>query len=215
LNTIYFAFVPLKSIDVSEGGQKRTERGGFLKTGAFWLFMLLMLCACASELAMAQWASAFAEAGLGVSKALGDLAGPCMFAILMGIARVLYAKFAEKFGTVRYMCACCVMCIVGYLLAAGAPHPAVGLVGCGLCGYAVGAMWPGTYSMASERCRGGTALFALLALAGDTGCSVGPSMVGVVADANGGSLQSGMLAVIIFPLLLLVGMILLNRKKAT
>jgi MFS family permease len=214
LNAFYFMLVPIKSMDeeIRDSGAT-SAKGGFLKTGIFWLFMLLMLCAGASELAMSQWASAFAETGLGVSKAVGDLAGPCMFAILMGIARVLYAKLSERLGATRYMGACCLMCIGGYLLAAFAPHPVFGLVGCGLCGYAVGAMWPGTYSMASEMCRGGTALFALLALAGDTGCSAGPSLVGVVADISGGNLKAGMLAVAIFPLILFVGMLVLNRKK--
>lgn len=213
LNAVYFMLVPIKSMEeeISEGGVT-VAKGGFLKTGIFWLFMLLMLCAGASELAMSQWASAFAETGLGVSKAIGDLAGPCMFAILMGVARILYAKLSEKLGVARYMGACCLMCIGGYLLAAFAPHPVFGLVGCGLCGYAVGAMWPGTYSMASKLCRGGTAMFALLALAGDIGCSAGPSLIGVVADMSGGNLKAGMLAVIIFPLLLFVGMLVLNGK---
>ncbi|MBQ9162218.1 MAG: MFS transporter [Clostridia bacterium] len=213
LNAVYFALVPIHELDSSAPDGEPKRAGGFLKTRIFWLFMLLMLCAGASELAMSQWASAFAETGLGVSKTVGDLMGPCMFAILMGTARVLYAKISEKLGATRYMCLCCGLCVVGYLLAALSPHPALGLVGCGLCGYAVGAMWPGTYTMAAQKCYGGTALFALLAFAGDIGCSLGPSVIGVVADLNGGQLQYGMLVATVFPIILALGTLALGKRK--
>lgn len=209
LNAIYFALVPITELR-AEGSKKGSF--GFLKTSAFWMFTVLMLCAGASELSMAQWVSAFAERGLGVSKTVGDLAGPCMFALLMGVSRVAHAKISNKVNAAWYMGACCASCVVGYLLAALAPHPALGLVGCGICGLSVGVMWPGTYNMASEICRGGTAMFALLALAGDLGCSVGPSVVGLVADANGGELKLGMLAAIVFPIVLALGLLCLKSK---
>lgn len=209
LNAAYFSLVPICELK-EETPSGKTGAGGFFKNRLFWLFLLLMLCAGASELAMSQWASAFAESGLGVSKTVGDLAGPCMFAILMGIARVAYSKISEKADPVKYMCLCCAMCAAGYLLAAFSPHPILGLIGCGLCGYAVGVMWPGTYSMASGICRGGTSMFALLALAGDLGCTLGPSVIGIVADASGGSLKLGMLVATVFPVVLAVGLVCLG-----
>ena len=140
----------------------------------FWVFALLMVCAGASEQAMSQWASAFAESGLQISKSVGDLAGPCMFSILMGLSRVFYAKFSEKIHLKAFMAGSGALCIASYLLASLCPNPLLSLIGCGLCGLSVGVLWPGTFSLASASCpRGGTAMFALLALAGDLGCSAG------------------------------------------
>ena len=215
LNAIYFSLVPIRQLGDGENGEGHSmslrELAG---TKIFWLFVVLMLCAGASEQAMSQWASAFAEAGLGVSKSIGDLAGPCMFAILMGSARALYAKLSNKINLRLCMSVCCVTCIAGYLLAALSPLPLLSLVGCGLCGFSVGIMWPGTFSMASLSCpRGGTAMFALLALAGDLGCSAGPSTVGFIADIGSNSLKTGMLFAIIFTVLLLIGLIILKKKR--
>ena len=173
----------------------------------FWLLFVLMLCAGASEQGMSQWASAFAEAGLGVSKTVGDLAGPCVFAILMGLARLFYGKFSEKIrlGSFMFLSFCslyfqlftCVTFI----------NPILGLMGCGLCGLSVGIMWPGSISMGAKALpAGGTALFALLALAGDVGCSIGPATIGVVSDMYGENLKAGILAGIIFPIVLIVAL---------
>ena len=153
---------------------------------------------------MSQWASAFAESGLGVGKALGDLAGPCLFAVLMGASRVVYARISQRVSLTRFMAGCAALCAVSYLLAVFSPWPLLALAGCGLCGLSVGIMWPGTFSLAAKGLpAGGTALFALLALAGDLGCTSGPTLVGMAARLWEGQLRSGLLAAILFPLLLL------------
>lgn len=173
----------------------------------FWLFVLLMVTAGASEQAMSQWASAFAEAGLKVSKIIGDLAGPTLFAVLMGSARVFYAKFSEKISLPKFMAGSGVLCIMGYLLAILSPNPSVGLIGVAITGLSVGILWPGTFSIASKAMpRGGTAMFGFLALAGDLGCFAGPTLVGAVSGAFYDDLKIGLLAAIIFPVLLLTGL---------
>ena len=171
-----------------------------------------MICAGASEMGMAQWASAFTESALGVSKTVGDLAGPCMFAVLMGICRVLYGKFGRKFNMTGFMIASGILCIACYLLAGLAAIPVLGLVGCALCGFSVSLMWPGSISVSSRILpAGGTALFALLALAGDLGGSLAPSLVGNVSQMSGGDLKTGLLAAVIFPLFLVVSLLILPR----
>ncbi len=207
LNAAYFAFVPLRRLDEQEAVEQ-IPMSSLAKKTVFWLFMALMLCAGASEQAMSQWASAFAEAGLGVSKTLGDLAGPCMFAALMGLARLVSARLMRRFRLEHLMFVCCVTCVLSYLIASLSPQPLFSLVGCGLCGLSVGIMWPGTFSMASRALRGGgTALFAFLALAGDMGCTVAPWYVGLMTSLSpDGSLRSGLLPAILFPTLLFVGL---------
>lgn len=208
-NAFYFAQVPIASL--VENGESMTIRT-LLKTKIFWILVLLMVCAGASELAMSQWASAFAESGLNVSKTVGDLAGPCFFAVLMGSSRVFHAKFAEKVKLTKYLGICALVCITSYLLASLSPVAILSLIGCGICGLSVGAMWPGTFSLASEKCtKGGTAMFALLALAGDTGCSLGPTTVGFVSSALGDDLKAGLLSAVVFPFLLLIGLICCKR----
>ena len=178
----------------------------------FWVLMLLMLCAGSCEQAVSQWASAFAERGLGVSKTVGDLTGPLFFAFMMGASRVFYSKFSDKISLDRFMIYSALLCLVSYLMASLTKTPVLGLLGCGLCGLSVGVLWPGTYSIAAKSIRGGgTALFALLALAGDLGCASGPALVGFVSDAAGGALKTGILAAIVFPLLLLAGLFLNKR----
>lgn len=185
-----------------------------VSTKIFWIFVLLMICAGASELAMSQWASLFAEEGLGVSKTIGDLLGPCLFAVLMGISRTFYGKFGEKIDLKKFMTISGVLCIASYLLAVFAPLPLLSLAGCALCGLAVGILWPGTFSLAAHHCpQGGTAMFAFFALAGDVGCTAGPAVVGTVAAAASGKLQFGLLAAIVFPLILLVGLRALRGIK--
>ena len=172
----------------------------------FLLFALLMFAAGASELSMSQWASAFAESSLGVSKAVGDIAGPCAFAVLMGVSRVIYAKFGDKIKIQKFILISSVLCALSYLMSAASDIPALSLLGCGLCGFSVGIMWPGVISLASVNLpKGGTALFAMLALAGDLGCTGGPTAVGLVSSAAGGSLRAGLFAAIIFPAVMIVG----------
>ena len=210
VNTVNFLFCPIERlVDDGEGMGIRK----LLKLPLFWLMIILMICAGASEATMAQWASAFTESALGVSKIIGDLAGPCLFAIFMGIARVFYGKFSQRLDLSKVMLGCGVLCVVCYLLAALSPLPMLGLVGCALCGLAVGIMWPGTISISSQKCpKGGTAMFAFLALAGDLGATVSPAMVGGIADAVGGNLKTGLLFAIFFPLVMILGLILLVKK---
>lgn len=209
LNAFYFCKVPIAPL--VEEGESMTIRE-LLRSKLFWIFALLMVCSGAPELSMSQWASTFAESALHVSKAVGDLAGPCFFAVLMGTARVFHAKYAEKLELSRYLGLCAVICVGSYLIAALSPVSALSLLGCGICGFSVGAMWPGTFSLAAEKCpRGGTAMFALFALAGDTGCSLGPAVVGFVSSAFQDNLKTGLLAAILFPVLLLVGLALCRR----
>lgn len=214
LNALYFVFVPVGKLRQEEGGTRLSKLFG---TRMFWLFALMMLCAGAAELAMSQWASAFAESGLMVSKATGDLFGPCLFAVLMGVARVIYARFGSRMSAPVAIACSCVLCVVAYLIAALSPIPALGLVGCALCGLSVGIFWPATFSLAiGTMPKGGTALFALLSLAGDLGCTVGPTLVGLVSDTKGGNLSGGLLLGAIFPAVLAVCATVLiasTRKK--
>ena len=209
-NIYNFATCPIKRLTEEGQGMKIRE---LFRLPLFWLAILLMVCAWASELAMAQWASAFTEAALGFSKAVGDLAGPCLFAVTMGICRVIYGKFGPKMNLTKFMIGSGALCLVCYLLAGLSKNPVLSLAGCVFCGFSVGIMWPGTISIASPRIpRGGTALFALLAMAGDLGGAFGPSLVGAVTQQAGDNLQSGMLVGSVFPLILIIVLVLLSRK---
>ena len=213
LNGLFFIGVPIALL--IEDGETGMKLGELLKNGLFWILFLMMLCAGASEQAVSQWASALAERGLGISKTLGDLAGPMTFGILMGISRAFYGKYGDKIRLERFMGASALLCIASYLLIALVPVPALGLVGCALCGLSVGIMWPGTFSMAAASMRhGGTALFALLALAGDLGCSSGPTLAGFVSGVYGDNLRRGILAAAIFPIALLVSLLLIKRRRS-
>ena len=212
-NIYNFATCPIEHL--TEEGEGMTLRELF-KVPVFWLAIVLMVCAGASELSMAQWASAFTEAALGFSKTVGDLVGPCLFAVTMGICRVLYGKYGPKMNLTRFMLGSGVLCLCCYLLASLSSSPVLGLIGCVLCGFSVGIMWPGTISLTSPRLpRGGTALFAMLAMAGDLGGAFGPSLVGMVTQQSGDRLQSGMLAGSVFPLILIIVLILMSKKKKT
>lgn len=209
-NTFNFLRCPIERL-VEEGNSMGV--GKLLRTPIFWLMIVLMVCAGASEASMAQWASAFTESALGVSKTVGDLAGPCLFAMFMGISRMLYGKFSERIDLAKAMLVCGLMCAGCYLLASLSGLPILGLAGCALCGFAVGIMWPGSISISSQQCpRGGTAMFAFLALAGDLGATVSPTMVGTLSELAGGNLKTGLLAATSFPLVLVLGVLLLNRK---
>jgi fucose permease len=210
LNIFNFISCPIERL-VGEG--EGLSIGKLLRLPLFWLMIILMICTGASEATMAQWASAFTESALGVSKTVGDLTGPCMFAVFMGVARVFYGKFSEKLDLTRVMLGCGALCVVCYLLASLSPMPILGLVGCALCGLAVGIMWPGTISISSQKCpKGGTAMFAFLALAGDLGAAVSPAMVGRIADAVGGNLKTGLLFSTVFPTVMIFGLVILRRR---
>lgn len=210
VNTVNFLSCPIEKL-VEDGNGMRV--GQLLRTPLFLLMILLMICAGASEATMTQWASAFTESALGVSKTIGDLAGPCMFAVFMGLTRVFYGKKSDKLDLTKVMLGCGALCVICYLTAALSPIPIIGLIGCALCGLAVGIMWPGTISISSQKCPlGGTAMFAFLALAGDLGAAVGPTMVGSIADAVGGNLKTGLLFATLFPAIMIVGLILLLKK---
>ena len=209
-NIFNFATCPIERL--TEEGEGMTI-GSLLRTPFFWIAILLMVCAGASELSMAQWASAFVESALGFSKTMGDLIGPCLFAVAMGISRVIYGKYGEKMNLHLFMIGSGILCFVCYLVTALSAVPLLGLAGCVLCGFSVGILWPGTISIASPRLpQGGTALFALLAMAGDLGGASGPSLVGIVTQHSGDQMQSGMLAGSIFPLLLIAALLLISRK---
>lgn len=211
INTFNFISCPIERlVDEGEG----LTIGQLFKLPLFYLMIILMICAGASETTMSQWASAFTEAALGISKLVGDLAGPCLFAIFMGIARVFYGKFSEKLDLTKVMLCCAVASVICYLLAALSPIPILGLVGCALCGLAVGIMWPGTICISSRKCpKGGTAMFAFLALAGDLGATISPTMVGKIADSVGGDLKTGLLFAVIFPIIMIIGLLTLVKSK--
>ena len=204
-NTILFAKVPIAPL-IGEGEKGLTIKELYSKK-LFWLFLLMMICAGASEQAVSQWASTFAEKGLGVSKTIGDLAGPMFFATCMGLSRAYYGKFGEKINLQLFMIGSSMLCVVSYLGIVFFTIPALGLISCGIAGLSVGIMWPGTFSMVSASIkRGGTAMFALMALAGDLGCAGGPTVVGMVSSHFSDNLQMGTLAAIVFPVILCVGL---------
>lgn len=207
-----YNFVTCPIDNLLEEGEGMTM-GQLFKSKFFWIFIILMVCAGSSELSMAQWASAFAESALHVSKTVGDLAGPCGFAICMGISRTLYGKFGEKVDLSIFMIASGILCLCCYLLAGLAAIPFMGLIGCAVCGFSVGIMWPGSISISSKVIpRGGTAMFALLALAGDLGGSVGPAIVGNVSQLTGDNLQAGVLAGIGFPIGLVLCVLAIRKQ---
>lgn len=212
LNMILFAIVPIYPL--TEDGEKGCNIIDLFKMPIFWLLMIMMLCSGASEQAVSQWASTFAEQGLGVSKTIGDLAGPMAFAFLMGTSRLIYGKFGEKMNLDRFMKISLVLCIGSYLLISLVPIPAISLIGCAICGFSVGILWPGTFSKASAAIKnGGTVLFAMLALAGDVGCSTGPTLAGFMSGLFNDNLKIGILFAIIFPCLMLLSLFLSQIKK--
>lgn len=208
----FFFKIPINSID---GDDEETKMpGSIFKKKIFWVLFLLMICAGASEQAVSQWSSLFAEDGLGVSKTVGDLLGPCAFAFFMGLSRLLYGIKGDKLNIRHGLLGTSALCIVGYLVTTLAPHPLLSLAGCALCGFSVGLMWPGVFSLGAVLCRGGgTMMYAMFALAGDVGCSAGPSVVGFVTDAVG-SMKTGIFIAMIFPVVLFVTMLGLQKKDA-
>lgn len=211
----FFVFLRTPIAPLIEDGEKSMSFGQLFSNRIFWLLMLMMVCSGASEQAVSQWASTFAEKGLGVSKAIGDLAGPMAFAILMGTARAFYGVYGHKIDLDKFMIGSAALCVVSYLMISLSPYPVVSLIGCGICGLSVGIMWPGSFSKSAASLRsGGTLMFALLALAGDLGCSGGPTLVGMVAGHFGDRLQTGILAGIIFPILMILCILFFVGRKA-
>ena len=210
LNAFLYAKVPMQP---PLAAHERTPLRALFSRKLFWVFLLMMICAGASEQAMSQWASLFAERGLSVSKTMGDLLGPCAFAVLMGLARLLYGILGDKLNIRRAMALSAALCVGCYLLAANAPHPLLGLLGCAVTGFSVGLMWPGTFSMVARAFpQGGTAMFAMLALAGDVGCSAGPGLVGLVS--GGAGLNAGLMVACVFPVLMLASALCLSLRRA-
>ena len=211
---IAFCLVPLYPLD-SLSGKDETAPHSLLKSRIFWIFFVIMFCAGASEMAMIQWASAFAEIGLGIPKAIGDLMGPCAFAILMGSVRTFYGRSGGRLSLSRFILVSSLLCVISYLIAALSPYPILSLVGCALCGLSVAIMWPGTYSLASSHIPfGGVRMFALLAMAGDIGCLVGPTAAGWIAELFGNDLRAAFLMAAIFPLMIIL-LITLGLKQKT
>ena len=211
INAVLFANTPIP--DISEQQKEQISFGELLKNRVFWIFFVIMLCAGASEIAVSQWASAFAEKMLDIPKSAGDIAGPAMFAVLMGAARTLYGKYGEKVELGRMIFICSLFCILSYLMISLSPNSIISVMGIGLCGFSVGIMWPGTFSLAAASVKGGNAMFALLALAGDIGCTAGPTLAGLVAEAANDNLKFGILSAIIFPTILAVMIFPKIRKK--
>ena len=211
-NGIFFSKVPMVSL--IEEGMEGLTLGQLVQKKIFWILMLLMVCAGASEQSVSQWASTFAEKGLGVSKTIGDLTGPMLFAICMGSSRAFYGKFGHRINLDQFMIQSGVLCVISYCIISLVPIPALGLIGCGICGLSVGILWPGTFSMAARFVRGGgTAMYAFLALAGDLGCSAGPTVVGMVSSAFSDNLKIGILGAMIFPIVLIIGIIMSQKIK--
>lgn len=210
-NAFFYMCVPIYQLD---GGEKGIRIRRLFGMKFFWIMLFLMLGAGAAEQAVSQWASTFAEAALGVTKTVGDIAGPCTFAILMGCSRVFYSKNGKKLNLAGFMLCSGILCLAGYLLAALSPVPALGLIGCAICGLAVGIMWPGTFNLAAGGLKGSTTgMFAILALAGDAGCTIGPTLVGMVSGYFGDDMKKGLLAATVFPVLIIVCLLGYKRAK--
>ena len=212
VNAVVFCRVPLFSLDENE--ETGMSISSLISDRKFLMLMLMMLSAGAGEQSVSQWASTFAEEGLGLSKTVGDLAGPMMFALMMGLSRVLYSRYGDRIELDSAMKCSAAACVISYVCIA-IPSSVLGIVGCALCGFSVGILWPGTFSLASRSLvRGGTAMFALLALAGDLGCTAGPTLAGMISSAAGDNLRLGVFAAVIFPVMFLIAAVFLgNRRK--
>ncbi len=215
VNGLMFIKAPLYSL-IPEGEQKLSIWSLF-KNKMFWFFMVIILCAGASEQSVSQWSSAFVESALGISKTYGDLVGPALFSVLMGCSRLIYGKFGDRIDLKKMIFLSSGLAVVSYILISLTSSPVWSLIGIALCGFSVGILWPGTYSSASAAVKGGgNAMFSMLALAGDLGCASGPTFVGFVSDAAAGNLKIGIAAAVIFPLVLTVlmaGYIVKRRRN--
>ena len=211
-NTFIFCKTPIAPL-IADGEKGMSIKELFVNK-TFWILMIMMVCSGASEQGVSQWASAFAEQGLGISKTLGDLAGPLTFAVLMGLSRAFYGKYGDKINLDKFMIGSSILCIIAYLVVSLCPSPIISLIGCAICGLSVGIMWPGSFSKAAASLRtGGTAMFAFLALAGDLGCSSGPTLVGFVANTLNDNIKIGILSAVIFPIVLLLCLVFSRKKE--
>lgn len=212
-NAIVFTKVPITPlIEENEKGMSIKE---LISSKLFITLFIMMVCAGASEQAVSQWASAFASEGLGIPKTVGDLAGPLTFAVLMGTSRAIYGKYGDRLPQQKAIPLCSVLCIISYLMISLSPLPALSMIGCALSGFSVGIMWPGTFSLSAKKLpKGSTAMFALLALGGDLGCSAGPSLVGFVSSNAGNNLKIGILTALVFPILLLISTLSLRKSNS-
>ncbi len=214
-NTARFLHVPI----IEPPEEQRSPISSLFKKPTFCLLLMVMICGGACEITISQWFSLFAEQTLKLPKVVGDLLGPCGFAVFMGSGRVIYAFWGKRLNIHKALILCTLLCIVGYLLTALSPYPALSLIGCMICGLSVSLMWPGTFSLSSETLNNqGTTMFALLAMGGDLGCSIGPWLAGTMSDLSISlhlspeGLRFGLLTTLIFPLILLAGLLLLKRK---
>lgn len=211
LNIINFATCPIDLLVEEDKGMKPLE---LFMTPLFWISISLMICAGASELSMAQWASAYTESALGFTKTISDLAGPCMFAVAEGTCRTIFGKYSKKMDLMKFMFWSGVLCLICYILATIPKNSIIGLIGCIVCGFSVGIMWPGTISISAKKFPlGGTAMFGILAMAGDFGGSLGPSIVGKVAEIFNDNIRIGLITGTIFPLILMIAIVFLKNKK--
>ena len=201
---IAFIFVPIYPLNTDKDQFDSTKRSSCLRKGIFWVLFIMMFCAGAAEQTIGQWASTFAESGLGISKAAGDVFCPCAFALCMGIARVVYSKNGNKIRLDVFVFVSAFVCVIAYILTAVSSRPIISLIGCALCGLSVGIMWPGTYSLATQHMAGSVQMFALLAIAGDIGSLAGPTAAGWVAENFGNDLRISFLLASIFPLIILI-----------
>lgn len=210
-NAFFFIFVPVNV----PGEETHSSILNVLRDKGIWLFIVLMFCAGAAELAISQWASLFAESGLKLSKAAGDIFGPCLFAVCMGAVRLFFGFAGKRLNIKNALALSAGLCVIGYLIAGLSPWPALALVGCAICGLAVALMWPGTISLCARENTHGTSTFGLLAMAGDIGCVMGPALVGFISNGAAEGLQTGMLTATVFPILMLIALTLLRRKSKT
>lgn len=181
------------------------------KNRKFKLYMLMMLCAGASEIAMAEWASMFAQQSLGVSKVIGDLTGPCLFAIFMGLGRIWYAAVSNKISFTKAIIVLNSICAVCYLGVAFCKISVLALVFCAVCGFTVSISWPGIYSLGAETFpKGNAVMYSTFALCGDMGCCLGPWVLGFVAEFFG--LNAGFAVATVFPITMVATALLVNKK---
>ena len=212
----FILFLKAPIYPISEDGDDKPNYKELLSQKSFIIMFIIMICGGASEQAVAQWTSTFMEGTLHLDKTMGDLLGVCGFAVMMGLSRVIYAKFSEKLPMKPAMMFSTVLCVFSYLLIAITDQPLFGLIGCVLCGFAVGLFWPGTFSLATAGIKGcGTTMFALLALAGDMGCSLGPTVVGFVTGISNGGFKTGILVAVVFPLILFACLSMLKKTDNT
>ena len=206
-----FSFIKVPIIE-PEPERKSDSLKTLLSSPLFRCFTVMMVCAGASEIAMAEWASMFAQQALGVSKVVGDLAGPCAFAIFMGTGRILYARVSAKLSFRKTVIVLSALCAACYLTTALTGIPILALVSCAVCGFTVSVMWPGSYSAGARAFpRGDAVMFSVFAMCGDLGCCLGPWILGIIADIK--SLHAGFAVTALFPIIMLITAIFFFKEE--